>query len=158
MPNAQLPDADEIERLQRRRTRILILQAVLFVVWQANFLLLADSGAGDRAVDRFKIAAYALWAAVLLTYLAIGGDWLRPRDLRAVLNDEVTTAHRRHAMTVGFRVAMIVALLVYLSSLFVPLSERQVAHAILTAGVASALIAFAALERRAQGEAERADG
>lgn len=152
MPNAPLPDADEIERLQRRRTRIVTAQALLFVVWQANFLLVEGSGAADRAVDRVKIAAYAVWTLLLLAFLATGGSWWFPREVRAVLNDETTTAHRQRAMSLGFLVAMLVGVGLYLASLFEPLTERQAVHAVLTAGIATALIAFAALERRAQAD------
>jgi len=152
MSDKPLPSPDEIERLQRRRTRVMSMQAILFIVWQTNFLLLDDSGAADRAVDRFKIAAYAVWALLLIAVMATGGSWWFTREVRAVLNDEVTNAHRHRAMSVGFLAAMLVGVGLYVASLFAPLTERQAAHAVLTAGIASALVVFVFLERRAQAD------
>ncbi len=146
------PSADEIERLQRRRTRLITVQALLFILWQTNFLLLENSGAADRAVDRVKIASYLVWALVLVAFLATGGAWWSSKAVRAVLNDEGTTMHRHRAMSIGFLTAMLVAIGLYLSSLFIALTERQAVHAVLTAGIAGALVAFAAQERRAQAD------
>jgi hypothetical protein len=152
MAETPLPSPEEIDRLQRRRTRLTVTQAILFIVWQTNFLLLQDSGAGDRAIDRFKIGAYGVWTLLLIAFLATGGNWGSPRAVRAVLNDESTVAHRNRALSLGFFTAMLVALGLHVGSLILPLTERQAVHAVLTAGIASALVAFAHLERRAQAD------
>src|SRR5690349_1456780 len=115
MSDKPFPSAEEIERLQRRRTRLTLTQALLFLLWQTSFLLQEDSGVGDRAVDRVKIGAYVVWALLLLVFLMTGGNWWSPREVRAVLNDETTTSHRHRAMSAGFLVASAAAVGLYLS-------------------------------------------
>ena len=94
----QMPTAAEIERLQRRRTRLTITQAILFVFWQSNFFIIPHDFGADRPVDRFKLVAYFIWAALLLVFIATGGNWWQPSAVRAILNDETTTLHRHRAM------------------------------------------------------------
>jgi hypothetical protein len=146
------PTAEQIERLQRRRTRLTVTQAVLFVFWQSNFFLIPHDFGTDRAVDRFKLVAYLIWAALLLVFIATGGNWWQPRAVRAVLNDETTILHRHRAVGVGFMVAMIIALGCEAASLVMALPARAAVHIVMTAGIGAALFAFAALERRAQSD------
>lgn len=142
------PPADRIERLQRRRTRIIFVQAVFFVGWQLTFF---GAGVdGDRLVDHVKIAGYIVWALVLLALLMTGGAWWSSREERAVLNDESTREHRRRAAELGLWLSMIVLLVSYALNLFEPIKVRWVIHAALSAGIGTALFTFAALERRAQ--------
>lgn len=148
-----MPTAAEIERLQRRRTRLTIIQAILFVFWQTNFFIIPHDFGADRPVDRFKLVAYFIWAALLLVFIATGGNWWQPAAVRAILNDETTTLHRRRAMGTGFLVGMIVALGCEAASLIMTVPGRAAVHIVMTAGIGSALFVFAALERRAQNEA-----
>jgi hypothetical protein len=146
------PTAEHIDRLQRRRTRIVTMQAILFVFWQGNFFLIPHDFGTDRAVDQFKLAAYFIWAALLLAFMATGGGWWQSPAVRAVLNDETTVLHRRRAMEIGFLVGMVIALGCEAASLFMAVPERAAVHIVMTAGIGSALFAFAALERRAQSD------
>jgi len=152
MPPQLTPSAEQIDRLQRRRTRITTMQAILFVFWQANFFLIPHDFGTDRAVDRFKLVAYLIWAALLLLFIATGGAWWEAREVRAILNDETTLLHRRRAIEIGFLVGMVIALGCEAASLFMALPERAAVHIVMTAGIGSALFAFASLERRAQNE------
>jgi protein-S-isoprenylcysteine O-methyltransferase Ste14 len=145
------PSADRIERLQRRRTRLTIVQSVLFLAWQVNFFAL-DKNPGPHSANTVKISAYIVWAALLLAFLATGGNWWSGRETRAILNDEVTRAHRHQAMTTGFYAAMGAALGSYVVSLFDALDGREVVHIVLTVGIGSALLTFGLLERRAQAD------
>src|SRR3954467_11049075 len=117
------PTAAEIDRLQRRRTRLTTMQAILFVFWQVNFFIIPHDFGADRAVDRVKLVAYFIWAAVLLVFIATGGAWWERREVRAILNDESTTLHRHRAMGTGFLVGMIVALGCEAASLFMAVPE-----------------------------------
>ncbi len=147
------PNAERIERLQRRRTRLTFMQAILFLVWQYNFLALNDTAtAARRAVTDVKISAYIVWAALLLAFLATGGNWWSDRATRAILNDETTRDHRRRAMSTGFYAAMGAALGSYILSLFETLDGREVVHIVLSMGIAAALLHFGLLERRAQAD------
>ncbi len=147
------PSAERIERLQQRRTRVMWVQALFFVIWQTSYFSAQDHALnGARLVDHVKIGAYLVWSLALLAFIATGGGYLQSREVRAVLNDETTIAHRRTAMVTGYWVAMLVAVAAYLISLFQPITAGEVIHAVLTAGVASALIHFVKLERRAQAD------
>jgi hypothetical protein len=150
MPAPLPPTAERIEHLQPRRTRLTTVQAVLFVFWQANFFLIPHDFGTDRAVDRVKLVAYLVWAALLLVFIATGGNWWQPQAVRAILNDETTLLHRRRATEAGFLVGMVIALGCETASLFMAVPERAAVHIVMTAGVGSALFVFAALERRAQ--------
>src|SRR5262245_14018236 len=101
------PSGQEIERLQRRRTRLMFAQALVFLLWQVSFFSQPERATSAlRTVDHVKVGAYVIWAAVLVLFLATGGGYILPRAVRAVLNDESTIEHRRRAMSVGFLVAM----------------------------------------------------
>jgi hypothetical protein len=80
---------------------------------------------------------------------ATGGVWFVGRATRALLNDEATRAHRADALSLGFGVAVLVALALYAISLFEPVEAGQVAHFVVTASLLAALLRFALLERRA---------
>jgi hypothetical protein len=148
-PSTERPSAEHIERLQRRRTRLLFFQGIVFLLWQTSFFRMGEPDAG-RAVDHVTVAAYIVWALLLLAYIATGGGPFLPRDVRAVLNDETTVEHRRRGMAAGFWAAMAAALGCYVLGFFDLVSARDVIHTVLTAGVGASLLTFAVLERRAQ--------
>jgi hypothetical protein len=143
------PSAELIERLQRRRTRLLFFQAIVFVLWQTTFFRMGALE-GTRLVDHVAIGSYVVWTALLLAYIGTGGGPFLPREVRAILNDETTIAHRRRGMAMGFWAAMGTAIGCYVVTLFDVVTPRQVIHTVLTAGVGAALLTFAVLERRAQ--------
>lgn len=140
-------DVERAERLGRRRARIFAVQAILFVSWQGLFFSRAPE-ASVRAVDTVKISAWFVWALVLLMLLATGGNLLRGRKLRALLNDELTRRNRTQAYVAGFWAAAISAIGLYLINLFEVVTTREAIHLILSAAIGSALITFAARERR----------
>jgi hypothetical protein len=148
-----IPSAERIEALQRKRTRLTFFQAIMFVIWQANFLALDDKVTPARqVVSHVKIVTYIVWACLLLLFLGTGGNWWSSREVRAVLNDEVTRAHRQRATAMGFFAAMGTALGCYVVTLFEPVSGPESIHTILSVGIATALLTFGFLERRAQAD------
>jgi hypothetical protein len=150
-PDPTPPSAERIERLQRSRTRLMYFQAILFLVWQSTYFATPHGADAVRDASHVKIAAYVVWALALLAFVATGGGYFQPRAVREVLNDEVTVANRKTAMATGYLVSMLLAVGCYLVSLFEPMSAHEVIHTVLTGGVATALLNFAVLERRAQG-------
>ncbi|HRD27478.1 MAG TPA: hypothetical protein PLO65_04170 [Caulobacter sp.] len=143
--------SERVERAQRRRTRLIWVQGLFFLVWQGTFLNgLWTLEAPLRTVDQVKLSGFVVWGAALLLLLSTGGGWFRNRALRAILEDESTRAHRRTALVTGFWVVMILALGLYVLSLFVPMTALEAVHALLTAGVVTPAIVFVALERRAE--------
>lgn len=144
------------ERLQRRRIGIIWAQSLLFLVWQGSFWNahhLGPVGAQDmagplRTVDHVRISAYVVWAAALLVLIQVGGGLRRGPEVRAILNDEVTVAHRRKAFVAGFWALMAAVFGVYLLGQFEPMSTLEVAHILLTVGVVTPGLTFVILQRR----------
>jgi hypothetical protein len=98
--------------------------------------------------------AQGLWLGLLfgcvLNLLPIK-RWLRPNsDVTRLLDDEGTRANRQLSCTIGFWAAVVVALAFQLASHFNPgIGAEEVGQYVATAGIVSAMIAFALLELRA---------
>jgi hypothetical protein len=138
---AQLAD-----RIAWGRARAATVMALVFVAAQAG------SFPDDVALNRpqtIHLAAWIVWAAALLLFLAVGGGLWRGPRMRALLNDETTIDHRKRAMALGFWGAIGTAALVYGLSFYEPISSREGARLIITVGVALALLRFGTLERKA---------
>jgi hypothetical protein len=139
--------SENAERLSRRRARALPALAVIFLAQQASYLSMPEQSA--RPIDHVKIGAWLVLSIVLLAGLATGGAWFRPRAVRELVNDESTRAHRQTGYVYGFWAAMGTSLGVYVVNMFEPVSGRDAVHIIVTVAVATALLNFGLLERRA---------
>jgi hypothetical protein len=137
---------DRADQLSRRRARILPFLAVIYISQQATFFATPDSG---RTVDHVKISAWLVLSLILLLALATGGSWLQSKEVRALMNDEVTQANRSKAMTLGFLFAMVSGMALYFFYQFEPFTAREAIHIILSLGLGAALVRFGMLERRA---------
>jgi len=152
-PGSSPISAERIERLQKRRTRIFLVEALLFAIWQVNYFAAIPAPKPlATSLETMKVSAYVVWAVALLVALATGGGFRYGREVRAILNDETTRDHRRRGLECGFWAAMGVALICYALSIFEPISARIVIHLILSGGLATALLTFVYLERRAQAD------
>jgi hypothetical protein len=141
-------DIETADRLTRRRARAMPALAVIFLSQQISYFAgqLED---GTRTVDHLKVAAWLVLSIVMLLGLATGGFWFRPKNVRALMDDEVTRANRAEAFRVGFLAAMIAAIALYFVTLFEPVGGREAIHILMTVGIAAALLRFGLLERRA---------
>jgi hypothetical protein len=140
-------DIDTADRLTRRRARMLPFLAIIFLTQQIAYF--ADADARVRMVDHVKVGAWLVLSVVLLLALATGGFWLKPKSVRALMDDEVTRANRAEAFRIGFLVTMIAGIGLYFLDQLAPMSGREAVHILVTIGIATALIAFGALEKRA---------
>lgn len=145
-----LHDIEKAERIGRSRARLFAAQALLFISWQ-GFYFGAGMDEQMRLVDTVKIWTWLVWVVALLMLLATGGGFLRSRNVRALLNDELTKANRAQAYVAGFWAAMIAAIGFFVIDLFDPVRAREAIHAIVSAAIASAFITFAVRERRNAG-------
>lgn len=143
----QVSDVELADRLSRRRSRMLPVLAIVFLAGQAIYLSGPD--VPTRDVDQLKLSAWLVWAVVLLLLLGTGGGLFRGRKVRALMEDESTSANRLRAYAVGFWSASGTAVGLYVVSMFERVSGREAIHIILTAAVAGALLMFGMLERRA---------
>ena len=140
-------DVETADRLSRRRAWLLPVLAILFLSGQALYAL--GPPWPSRLVDQLKVAAWLLWAASLLFLLATGGAPFRRRQVRALLDDETTRQHRARAYAVGFWIAVVTAMGIYLLTAFDGVKARESIHIIVTAAIAGALLTFGILEHRA---------
>lgn len=138
-------DAEIADRLTRKRARMLPFLAILFVSQQSIYF----SGAPGSNASQVKIGAWFVMTAALLILLATGGGLLRRKEIRALVNDETTRAHRARALSLGFWSTMATGLLLYVLTIFEAFDPRDAIHVMMTVGIASALLSFGIMERRA---------
>ena len=143
------PTTQEIEaadRLSRRRARMFPAIAAIFIAQQASYF--AEPDVATRLVDQVKIAAWLALSIVLLLAITTGGFWLKPRRVRALMDDDAARSNRASAMGLGFLVTIAGAILLYGLNLYEPMSGRESIHILTTVGIVTALLRFAYLERR----------
>jgi hypothetical protein len=141
-------DVELADRMSRRRAFVVGLAAVAFIGFQFvdnPFFYVHDRETTQAVTRRVLWAAYT---GVLLLGLATGGGFLQ-RRIRALVDDEVSKSNYRTASTIGFWVAMAVAMVVYLYGGYDMYTGQETIYMIVTPAVASALLAFAFLEMRA---------
>jgi hypothetical protein len=143
-----LSNAETAEKLNRRRARMLPVLALFVIVQQAAFYTSVDR---MRPVDMVRNGGWLLLVAVILAGLLTGGFWRRSREVRQLMNDEVTRANRDNALVWGFTAAIAAGIVLYAIESFTPdaASAREVIHVIVSAGLVTALLRFGFLERRA---------
>lgn len=144
--------AEQAEYLSKRRARMLPALAVIFLAQQASYFSIPATMA-PRPVDTVKISAWLLLSIVLLAALATKGFWGHSREIRNLIDDENTRANRNHAMQSGFLFAMGAGVCVYVMTMFAPVTAREAVHIMMSAGIATALIQWGFLERRAYRDA-----
>jgi predicted permease len=142
-------NSETADRLVRRRAQMLPMMAMIFIAQQASYFSGTRMDEGNRLVNYIAIGGWIAMSTVLLFALATGGGWFRSAHVRALTNDESTRANRAEAFRIGFLVTMIAALALYVVSLFEPIGAREAIHILMTAGIATALLRFGMLERRA---------
>ena len=140
---------ERADELSRRRARLYPVLAIFFLAQQASYITDAH---GDRAVDHFKVGAWVVMSLALLLALYTGGSWFRGREIRHLLNDETTRANRATALSQGFLAAILTAIAGYFINQFEPVRGDEVAHLVVTVGIAIAMIRFGMLERRAHAD------
>ena len=144
--------AERVELLSRRRARMLPPLAAIFLAQQASYFSTPVTAA-PRPVDTVKISAWLILSIVLLAALATKGFWFHSKEVRDLIDDENTRANRSHAMQSGFLFAMGAGICVYVLTMFEPVTAREAVHIMMSAGIATALIQWGFLERRAYRDA-----
>ena len=144
--------AEKAEYLSKRRARMLPALAIIYLTQQASYITIR-SGAATRSVDQVKISAWLVLSAVLLAALATKGFWFQPREVRSMIDDEVTRSNRADAMRFGFIFAMLTCIVIYFITMFKIVDGRDAIHIVMSDGLGAALIRWGWLERRAYRDA-----
>jgi hypothetical protein len=144
--------SQKADDLSRRRARVLPALAIIYITQQASYVTMR-SGPADRPVDQLKISAWLVLSAILLAAIATKGFWLQPREVRSLIDDEVTRANRSDAMRFGFMFGMLTCIVVYFITMFEPVNGRDAVHIVMSDGLGAALIRWGWLEHRAHRDA-----
>ncbi len=137
---------DRAERIGRKRARMLPILPVLLLAQQGSYFSSTESG---RTVDHVHLAAWIIMTLAVLLLLSTNGFWNYRRDLRKLLDDEVTRDHRARAMATGFVSAMLSGIVLFAMKGALEFTAAEAIHLIVSAGLIAALLRFAWLERRA---------
>ena len=140
-----LQDVEAAERMGRARSRLFFVLAMVFFAGQSLYFTSSPLTRDSHA----RVGAWLTLVVLILLLLATGGFLLRGRNVRDLLNDETSRLNRLASQALGFWVTIITALVVYVESIFDPLTLNEGIHIIVTLGVGAALISFAVRERRA---------
>jgi protein-S-isoprenylcysteine O-methyltransferase Ste14 len=138
-----LSPVDRAERISRSRGKLMAIAA-------AVLLALALFSALDP-IGTTNFVRGIVWAVLTLLWLALlatGGGVLLNRQVRAMMNDEVSAHNRRRAIETGFWAAMAMAIGLYFASYSWPVPLRGGLAILTEAAIAAALIRYAWLELR----------
>jgi magnesium-transporting ATPase (P-type) len=140
-----LRDVEDAERMGRKRSQIFFVLAIVFFTGQSLYFTSSPATRDSHA----RVGAWLILVILIMMLLATGGFLLRGRKVRDLLNDETSRLNRLASQALGFWVTIIASLGLYVESMFEPLTFNEGVHILVTLGVGSALISFAARERRA---------
>lgn len=135
------------DRYSRKRAALVVIAALAF------FIIHAIGRPFFYAERHVTLDWWAINAIALLLLLATGGGLLTPRQIRALVNDEVSGSNYRTAVVSGFWVAVIAAMVLYLLPRFDSLTAREGSYVVVTASTFVATLVFAFLELRAHRDA-----
>lgn len=145
-----MTDNDTADQLMNKRARMMPALAMMFLAQQAAYFSGNRLDEGKlRLVSYVSIGGWLVLSIILLLGLTAGGSLFRSGPVRALMNDENTQANRAQAFQLGFLFTMVGAILLYMVSLFEPVDGREAIHILMTIGIATALLRFGLLERRA---------
>jgi hypothetical protein len=144
---------DKADRLGRRRMRLFFIVGFLLIAQQASFDRILDAGNPLRTGDIVALSAWVVMVVVALAALMTGGTYFHGREVRNLMNDELSRANRSRALARGFVITILVAVVLFVVSLFRnDISAPEAIHGLVTVGLAVALLRFATLERKAHAD------
>jgi hypothetical protein len=135
------------DRLSRRRALGIFLATVAFLA--IEIIVRPVFRSDGYASSGWRAYAWPLNAALLLCMLLPFGGLVWGRQVRALVNDEVSRANARTGASAGFWTAMVLALGIYAVPGGAALTAREAIFLIVTPTTGVALLLFAWLESRA---------
>lgn len=139
------------DKVSRKRALAVAIAAGVFLLIQVVTRPVFNSEPDTAHLSR--LIMWALNAAALLLLLYTGGGLMQKREIRALVNDEITRVNSRSAVNVGYWIAMSIAMGLYALAGYRDLTAREAIYLIVTPSVGIALLAFSWLELRAHRDA-----
>ena len=140
------------DRHSRRRAAFFAVAALAFLIIHVALRPFSYAGGGD-AVPPGRIDWWAVNALVLMAVLVTGGGLLNRREVRALVNDEVSRSNYRASVVAAYWIAMVSSMVLYFVPSFAAFSAREAVYVIVTSSVGLALLVFSYLEYRAHQDA-----
>ena len=140
------------DRVSRKRAIGVAIAAGVFLMIQV-VTRPAFTGEPETARHLSRAIMWAVNAAALLLLLFTGGGLMQKKEIRALVNDEVTRTHCRSAVAVGYWISMIIAMGLYAFAGAGDITAREAIYLIVTPSVCLALLVFSWLELRAHRDA-----
>lgn len=137
---------EQADRIGRKRARFLPVIGIIFLTQQMAFVFQTE---GERAVDHVRLFGWVLMGLVIVAALATGGYWLKSKEMRELLDDEVSRANRKEAMSLGFILSMLSGLALFPLRSFIEIDGGLALHLVVSIGLFAAIVRFGLLERRA---------
>jgi len=136
-------NVERAEKATRGRADLMALGAAFLL---ASALL--GFGNPPDSAPTVRGGIWLLQILLFLILLATGGGLMASRNMRALMNDEMSLRNRSRAFSTGFVVTLLTALLIYVVSWSSPIDLRDGIRLITAAGVGGALLCYAWLEWR----------
>lgn len=138
------------DMISRRRAWCVAAAAAAFLIIQ----LIARPFFGNEVTSSHTTTVtWGINAGALLLFLIVGGGWGYGREVRLLVNDEVSRANHYRAVWIGYWIAMVIAMTVYAMASRFMLTSRETVYIIVTPSVGFALLAFSYFEVRAHRDA-----
>jgi hypothetical protein len=134
----------DIERAEQKGRARALCMGLLALVTAFNSTLGFDNVANDAAT--FRGGTWLITIALCLMVLLTGGGLMLSAQLRALMNDERTIAHRAKALATGFFAAILIAAILYVVSWSAPVEPRAALRLVTGLSLSTALARFALLE------------
>src|SRR3954452_2492436 len=105
--------AERADHLSRRRARMLPALAVLYLIQQTTYFR-STANPHPRDVDYVWIGAWVVLSLAILAGLATKGFWLQQKAVRDLIDDESSRANRLEGLRLGFVLAVLTAIALYI--------------------------------------------
>jgi hypothetical protein len=139
------------DRVSRRRAIGIALAAGVFLLIQVVARPVFLDAPETASISR--VTTWAVNAILLLLLLFTGGGLAYKSEVRALVNDEISRNNYKSAVTLGFWIAMSIAMVMYAFAGDTGFTAREAVYIIVTPSVGLALLAFSWLELRAHRDA-----
>jgi protein-S-isoprenylcysteine O-methyltransferase Ste14 len=143
MTDMNANDIERAERMARGRAAIMALAAMVLII---NLVLQYGNPAYVSADVRG--ASWLLVIGLWLFILWNGGGLRLKGNMRALLNDELSLQNRSRALSTGFYVAVLGALVLYALEWRIPIGAGDALKLVSAGALAAALLRYAWLEWR----------